>query len=490
MIAVDLYIGFEKRNNSTKRPSSSDTAYTINGFLREPCSLEHPTINFKEFPSNIHPQAYNYCFILAFSRYYFIIDWTWNNGLWECTMEEDYLGSWKNQIGASSAYIERCAYTSDGTIIDRLYPAKNNFVIESQTISTDFTDGWDIDDGTYILGVISSGNTNNVGGAVKYYAMTQTQLTNMFNYLLSDTFYDAIGFSTSSTAQLDHDVAKSLINPIQYITSCMWFPAGVSKFTASNTDVAIMVGPWTTIGQGKPLTQRVGYTETFNLTIPEHPQASTRGAFLNYAPYARYTCLLPPFGQFNIDPSYIPSNRRVDFRLEVDGITGKASIQMFREDTTLGAVDHFFNATAMFGVPIQLAQASSDYLGALKAGMSGIASMGIAGATLGAGGAEVAFLGTIGNVISNLAPSITSEGANGSFIAFERLIGTPAKQTSQFVTIVEEDNTELGRPLCEVRTINTLPGFIKCGEVTVDYPCLANEKDIVHKMLLSGFFWE
>ena len=163
---------------------------------------------------------------------------------------------------------------------------------------------------------------------------------------------------------------------------------------------------------------------------------------------------------------------------------------MYREDTTYGAVDHFFNATAMFGVPIQLAQATSDYLGALKAGMSGIANIGIAGATLGAGGAEVAFLGTIGNVISQLAPTVTSEGANGSFIAFERLIGTPAKQTSQFITIVEEDNTELGRPLCEVRTINTLPGFIKCGEVTVDYPCLANEKDVVHRMLLSGFFWE
>ena len=35
---------------------------------------------------------------------------------------------------------------------------------------------------------------------------------------------------------------------------------------------------------------------------------------------------------------------------------------------------------------------------------------------------------------------------------------------SEFYNIGNENKTEFGRPLCESRTINTLSGYIQCGE--------------------------
>jgi hypothetical protein len=55
---------------------------------------------------------------------------------------------------------------------------------------------------------------------------------------------------------------------------------------------------------------------------------------------------------------------------------------------------------------------------------------------------------------------------------------------------VDEDNAELGRPLRKQRYIRDLPGFVKCYEVTVDYPCFDQEKTRIHSYLMNGFFWE
>lgn len=500
-ITMDFYVNFTKRLNSTKRPVEGGIVakHTLTGVLKDPCSIMNPVIDIQNIPVQNAPSVMTYAYIPSFERYYFVKDWVWNDGLWTVYLNVDTLASYKNHIGDTFAYIERCAGVAqgqpgpyyDGTIIDKMYPAKNQFVTQNQVITAPWSTGWNIDDGTYILGVISGASSTNVGGAVHYYAMTQTQINNLLNYLMSDTFFDNIGFpnSSQSTAQLTHDVAKSIINPIQYITSCYWFPIDVSDIT-STTDVSINVGPWTTIGTGKPLTSRVGYRQSYTLTLPIHPQSISRGAYLNYAPYTRFTCSIAPFGSFQIDPSYVPANREVVLTIQVDGITGKACLQIARNDQTQGLVDFFFETTAMFGVPIQLAQMASDYIGAIKTGLSGLTGTAVAGAAFGSGGAGLAFLGTVGSVLSELAPAVTSEGVNGSFIAFERLIGHYDRLTSRFVYIVDEDNAEMGRPLCGVRQINTLAGFIKCGEATVDFNAFDEEITMIHNHMLQGFFWE
>ena len=502
---VIFYANFKKRINSTRIPEedpddpSAYLPYSITGTLKEPCSILNPVISFQTTPStpdrNEAPTAWAYAYIPAFHRYYFVNDWTWNTGLWTASMSCDVLASYKEGIGESSAYIERCAFTSNGKIIDKLYPAKDDYSIVETRLTTCPWINQDVANGCYIIGIISKTTATNTGGAVQYYALTQTQINNLLTYMLNDEFYNNAGFQNNM--QVSRDLAKCLVNPIQYITSCMWFPAPVSSFTLAN-DATIQVGPWTTIGVGKPIIGgRVGYTQEFEITLPTHPDALLRGEYLNYPPFTSYLCMLPPFGSFMLDPSYMKPDRRIKFDLSVDGITGKAIVYACREDTLLGTTDFFYQASALFGVPIQLAQISTDYVKGTSAivnvATSALSAVGsaVTGNIPGAVAGGLMTIGSIGNALEAAMPTALSDGVDGSFIAFDRLVGSYPSIVSKFTRIVDEDNTEMGRPLCEVRVINTLPGFIKCGDAHVDFAgAFTEEKNRIQNFMLSGFFWE
>ena len=206
--------------------------------------------------------------------------------------------------------------------------------------------------------------------------------------------------------------------------------------------------------------------------------------------------MLPPFGCFPLDPTYMQDDRKVKFTIQVDGITGKACLQVCREDSHAGTTDFFYLTSAMFGVPIQLAQVNSDYLKSATSlvsalgGAVGAVAQGFAGNYVGAAHSGLMALQSVGNTIEAQMPQAISQGVDGSFTAFERLTGTFPSIIAKCVSIVDEDNTELGRPLCEVKKISTLSGYIKCGEVTVDYYAFDDELTQIHNQLIRGFFWE
>ena len=56
--------------------------------------------------------------------------------------------------------------------------------------------------------------------------------------------------------------------------------------------------------------------------------------------------------------------------------------------------------------------------------------------------------------------------------------------------LVDEDNTDKGRPLCKVRTLGSLSGYIVCNEAHADFPAYDGERQQVEGYLNSGFFYE
>lgn len=490
---IDLYSRFEKRLNSTKRPTNSDTHITLTGNLREPCSITAPVFKIKRLNPDQTPERYNYAFIPYFARYYFITDWIWAEGLWECHCKVDVLASWRPYIGATSAYIERCAYTYDGAIIDTLYPATSNLNIQETYINTPWGAYTDPDEGCYVIGVIGKAASANLGTAVTYYALTASQMDTLTSYLFSDTFYDSAGFpQTGNQEPITHKVAMAMINPLQYIVSCMWFPHPVSGL-GSSTARRIYVGPYETIGQGYYLGGSAGYEHDFDISIPVHPQAPTRGKFLMYPPYTKLTLVLPPFGTIPVDASYFEVGDKINVNIAVDCVTGKARLYLGvkKVDPTLDK-KRFYETSTQFGVPIQLAQQTTDFLKSAtslvgaSAGETGFAIQLFSGNPVGASHSGLMALRSIGDAVRASFPQVISQGINGSFVAFW---GT-SLLTARHSILVDEDNTECGRPLCEVRRIDTLPGFIKCGEASVDYGCLEEENTMIHRYLLDGFFWE
>ena len=206
-MTIDFYINFDKRKNSTKQPEETLIVekQTVTGYLREPCSILNPVIDIQDIPVQNNPCVMTYAYIPLFYRYYWVKDWTWVNGLWQVSLEVDVLATYRTHIGATNAYIERCAGNADPTdnttdrdlaIIDRMYPATTDFY----TSQVDVPITWNaasIDDGCFVLGVFGGGSSN-AGTAVDYWAMTKAQMASFMDYLLSDAFFNNIGLNPNT----------------------------------------------------------------------------------------------------------------------------------------------------------------------------------------------------------------------------------------------------------------------------------------------------
>lgn len=462
---VTLY-NYNKRENSTAIPSAGLDLDNV--VLKEPTNVLNPVLRITPSvmgSATIAPVVYNYAHIQKFQRYYFIDNWEYIGGCWECSLSVDVLGSWRGIIGATSAYVERAESAYDGNVIDMMFPATTDYDVVNSTLSTAWY-GVDPLEGTYVLGCINSATRGKIG-AITYYALTSAQLGNLLYYLFSSNI-----FNSSSITEIGEGLFKSIFNPFQYITSCLFFPLELEAFGSEST--TIEVGYWDTFMPGTlvaSLCEQTFITGTF----PNHPQAGTRGEFLNYAPYAYYTLHIPPFGAVSIDSSFRRYGNYIRCQVFIDHITGQAICRPGVSTSKDGGSGTIWagEVTGMFGVPIQLAQVASDYMGALSSAAS---TGGIAGLISGA----------VQSAVSAFAPSVNTTGVNGSFI----MSFTPSGLISNFAKITGASDSILGRPLMQQRTINTLSGYIKCRDVHISAPCLLEEKGKIEQYMMEGFYYE
>lgn len=502
---INFYTTFTKKPNSTARPSESISIDTLIGHLRDACSVTHPIIDIEPAGTGqLHPYQYTYAHIPIFNRYYYIEDWTWNNGLWQVTLTEDVLASWKPWIGELSAYVERAASEYDGEITDRLYPVKCNAITERVSLSSTWN-GVAPSGGCFVLGVLSAqvAGLNQLGGAVTYYVLSSAQMAALMTYLMSDTFVDDAGFPVTMTPvqQLAHETAKALINPAQYIVSCMFYPVTASVI-GDGINHSIYIGYYG-VAQSHltgQLLQAHAFTMNVTGTLPTHPQSATRGEYLNHAPYTRMTLNLPPFGDIPMDLSYIPGGSYLKGQVYVDTLTGKANLQctVQPDSQTLGSGAIILSASSQMGVPVQIAQLTPDYLSAFSSaigtGMNlvkgfteGAASSGsLSGGLSSMAGQALMQTSTIQSAIESLMPQREVSGVSGSYLAE---IMNPLV-TAEFFELTDEDNDEVGKPLMKKRTINTLSGFIKCADVAMNIPAYQDERAAIMNYMMSGFFWE
>lgn len=462
---VTLY-NYNKRENSTAIPSAGLDLDSV--VLKEPTNVLNPVLRITPSvmgSATIAPVVYNYAHIQKFQRYYFVDNWEYVGGCWECSLSVDVLGSWRGIIGATSAYVERSESAYDGNVIDMMFPASTDYDVVNSTLSSSWY-GVDPLEGTFVLGCINSMSRGKIG-AITYYALTYAQLGNLLNYLFSSNI-----FNSSSITEIGEGLFKSIFNPFQYITSCLFFPLGLEAFGSESTTIDI--GYWDTFLPGtlvNSLSEQTFITGSF----PDHPQAGTRGEFLNYAPYAYYTLHIPPFGAVSIDSSFRRYGNYIRCQVFIDHITGQAICRPGISKSAQGGTNTIWagEVTGMFGVPIQLAQIGSDYIGAL-------------GSAASTGGFAGLISGAVQTAVSAFAPSVNSTGVNGSFI----VSFAPAGLISNFAKITGASDSILGRPLMQQRTINTLSGYIKCRDVHISAPCFREEKSRIESYMREGFYYE
>jgi len=470
-MTITLY-NFDKRENSTKQPQAG--LDFDNAVLKEPTDFLNPVIRFTAAGlggPTIAPISYNYARIPKFMRYYFIRNWEYIGGCWEASLSVDVLGTWKTVIGGMNCYIDRAQSEYDSNVIDTFYPAKTNFQIGNTPIQTAWTNV-SFSSGCFVLGVVNDNNGTGRLGAISYYCMDNSQLGSLLAFLFSNNIWLA-----SNVTEIGQGLYKSLFNPFQYIISCMWFP--ISASVLGSTTVNVKVGYWDTGLQARAMSLVVANPMTFSVAMPAHPQAASRGNFLNYAPYTSHMLYIPPFGSIQIPPEARSRGTTLTGSNLVDIITGQATLRIDVSDSS-NIHATVAERSCMFGVPIQLAQILSDYSQSISM-LTHPSGMSLAGMAVSAAGAVVM------SAIEAQTPKVSVSGANGALFNF---ITMTAVLESEFTLLSDENISQYGRPLLQNRTINTLSGYVKCGKVNVQIPCLLSEKTMIEQYLTEGFYYE
>ena len=488
-ITVNLYT-FSKRENSTKRPSSGGTSYSCT--LLDETSLMNPTFKLS-IASN--PIGKNYAYVPDFNRYYFINDIRSYQNFWYIDCTCDVLASFKDTIGAESHYVLRSASQYDEYISDPHYGAKvkRTAVILPQTGVLYWGTGH-----SYVLGVTGyAGDNTKQVGSVTYYHMDSTALYN-FMYFLMHNIQD---WCDIPTAQYDEGVQEALLNPIQYVVSCIALPVSPP---GDGVNPAIHFGYYTcpalSLGSGhcRILTMGQTVTEQNTISIPKHSQATTRGKYMNGAPFTQYTFHLGPFGDIELDPADLIDASHIRYKVTYDMCSGAGRLVVGAAiDDTTNIANVAYCGGAQIGVQIQLSQAIIDPLKSQlswETGLNNVMASGLSGGiSLSTPSnlfrAQNALQETYADAIRNRYPNVLSKGNPGALINFfDNDYG--CYLLAKFYTVVDENITEIGRPLCQTKRIDTLSGYILCENADAQIAGTQDESQKINGYLNSGFFYE
>lgn len=500
----------DKKVNSTKLPDAQTQAVEYDCILKGACSVLAPAIQLTGGTAVYgNPTTYNYCYIADFGRYYFIENWTWSGPAVIASLTVDVLATYKPQIGAQSLYVTRSASSYNGDVIDTTYPTKTNVTFTKNTIANPFSGA----EGVYIVGIVSQ--DLNGTGAVTYYAFNSIGFRRFCSAMFS-----SISWMNIDVNEISEDLQKALVNPFEYVVSCMYLPINVTDCTGIPgvvTGTSVKFGFWDfTVAQGYSIMQPTYFkTYTGTINVPKHPQAAARGDYLNTSPYSSYTLAIYPFGFINLDTTDIMDATAISYIIYLDLCTGRAICNLDCGAGKLRVIE------TQVGVTIPTTSIRVDW----SNWKSGVVAGAAAALTDPQGpggffaakwsdfkavlrgeepGAMEAWSDTAqANLQSGNVPSTSSNIASSAMAAMARPevsgeLGMQTGYTNQtwsisgkFLDLTDEDLAHRGRPLCQITRIDTLSGFIQVADADFSIEGITGtEQGAIAGYLISGFFWE
>lgn len=473
---------FTKRENSTLMPSGSGTNQEC--VLKSASSIVAPVIDVQLSTLGTWPD-WNYCYIPTFERYYFISDIMAIGTVWRLTLACDILATYKTEIGSADLYCLRASAEYNGAIPDDFYPVPVNL---SQVISSvrspwqhvnneeaiNITNG-----GCFVIGVVSSEDSQARYGSIMYYAMPRSSLQILCNKLLA-AIDDPVNDFDASDASLA--LQKAIVDPLSFIKSCYWVPVLYGDIAPSLELTQLHVWSWTLDDvPHKFISNNPPYlTYSFTCPITKHPNAATRGKWLNMEPYTRMSILIPPYGLIDLDTSLYVDQTEIRGIFKLDLITGICTLLLQAGSTRTHCLK------SQVSVPIPLSQVSNDIIGGGGGLIGGLAAAAVGAFTMN----PVAVLGGIaagiGSAVGAMKPRESSIGGIGSFSELDGRIYL----YEDFYLPVDEDNAEAGRPLCKIRKPSAIPGYIRAMHGDVAIAGTAGEQSALKEMLERGFYYE
>mgnify|MGYP004442746897 FL=1 len=472
MISVTFY-KFYKRSNSTKRPSGGGVS--LNVVLKSPSDIMNPVL---ELSTSENPSKWNYAYIPHFGRYYYIAGITWSYGLWVFNLKLDVMATARDEIASANLYVLRASNDFDTHIADSMYHAK-----VAQNLDVNITSPFGeprFGDGYYVMGVLSGTSTTD------YYALKATDYANFVSNLFN------IQKVTGSWVLEDSDIAQvqANLNMGNFITGVKWFPAICVIASMGNPYSTMKVGWWDFDGFTAWAivdNYNVSYPIDFYINVPKHPQSASRGQWLNGSTHSAYILHAGCFGDIPLDNSVLYHVDSIRVRISADLVSGVGVMRL-----SAGDVD-FNTVFCQIGVDVALNGISNPSFGKITSpvigligGVAATASSALTGNVMGviAGASSVA--DTILGAESANNPTVYNAGSNGDMCS----IAVPWSLQCQFKELVEENNADKGRPLCKIRNVGGLGGYIQVLEGDVETDLSDSENSQIQAILQGGFYFE
>lgn len=477
---VDFYTT-NKRINSLLTPDEASARRYSDIQIKSGCSIINPILEIGD--GGFNPSDYNYLYIPAFKRYYWINDISWDRGVWNIRATVDVLGSFAADIKLHYAFIDRASSEHDGSIIDGLWPSKNQVATTVLNAASPIT-GVGPSSGMYVIGVINGSSGKR--GALTYYGLSANGFNNVLSSLFSDNPF------SDNLDEVTREVVKFVSNPSQYIRSCVWVPLASTGGAST-----VNLGYFDTGISGSNISNSVGQWVPATVTIPKHPQ-SERGSYLNRPPFTTATLYVPGAGSYSIDTSQMGSDDTTfNINYYIDVCTGAGHLR-----AGFGSGNPCIDVDCMFGVSMDIAgiSQSSSSIGtvSLPGGLIATAAAGLAEAgegilsTIGGAFGHPEFGAGLADGVQSVAGSACyeanySSSGNGSFV--NSLIDAVVVVKHQL--ICSDDNDNFGRPLYARRQIGNMDGFVKCGEFHYEAAgALAEEAAQIERYMMDGVFVE
>ena len=459
--------GFEKSSNSTLRPGGE--GFRCSCELNTPCDIMEPVFVFNGDPS-VEWLTYNYIFCLEFDRYYWIDKWVWRNGMWDAHCHIDALATWRDDIGESYQYVLRSFSDYDPDVVDTTYPLIGETTVRSTTTT------WEIEkdpSGSYVIGIIG-GN-----GLVEYYYITD--MPTFGAYMFGDTLWGNVVADDPGVVGGDIPTfMRAQFNPLQYVVSCIWYPFAVPH---ANSVSQIKFGYFDSGLLAPKVTRDSFQLFSDSCEVMRHPQKE-RGRYLQLSPYTRLRLSALPWGEVDLDTTKFGYGEQVYVEAWVDPITGTSKLYVGNEETS-----KLLTLVGQIGVTEQLSQVLKDNLATVTGAAS--AAAGLIGGIL---GGPTALVNGIANAVSGIGsavaaqyPDVSSTGTNGARIA---VTPTTVRLIQTFQLIVDEDRMQHGRPLCKVRKIRNMMGYLLILDPDVQLHATQEEIDKIKEYMVNGFYFE
>ena len=463
---MDMYYwtGFSKRENSTKKPTSTGTKVEI--LLKEDTSIDNPSIILTGNAFNI-----DYCYIPDFGKYYFVgSPVILANNMTQYDLIEDCLGTHKTEIGNTIAQIAFSSSNYDIWKVDTRIAAKT-----TKTITHDSgTPGAFDSTGCYIVSIV---NVDSRSSAVCYYAMDQSNLRDLIDKICTDQ-------------NLQDSIKTYCTDAFDALLSCIWIPFSLAEIPGSNETVLIGSDILTGI-TGTRISNPPVKATSVTVNIPW-----TYNDFRRNAPYSSLCAWIPGYGYIDLNANDLVSDTSLKFDFKVDCMTGDCSCRI------IDAVDNsiiYQTVSYNIGISIPLSRYTMDVGGIINAttGLIGSATdTVIAGGLLNPAGFVSGIISTIGSGVSLAVAAnkreISTKGGMGGRATISQ--GIDVEVLCFSVDTEDPDDASYiaawGRPVGITHAINNHSGYVKCDGASVPLAGDQFERETVNAFVNAGFFYE